>query len=72
MVVAAGSGGSRDCWKYSGTPLVTQSQVKDHVILAAMGYHGEAECKTGASHEVHIKLDGYQEWIAAQTHIRRP
>ena len=72
MVVVVGSSGSRDCWKYSGTPLVTQSRVKDHVILAAMGYHGDAECETRASHNVHVKLDGYQEWIATQTHIRRP
>ena len=71
MVVTADSGGSRDCWKYSGTPLVAQSRLKGHIILAAMGYHDPAECKTGASHNVHIKLDGYKEWIAAQTHIRR-
>ena len=72
MIVAADSGGSSDCWKYSGTPLVTQSRLKGHIILAAMGYYDAAECKTGLSHNVHIKLDGYQDWIAAQTHIRRP
>ena len=72
MVAAVVSGESRDCWKYSGTPLATQSRLKDHMILAAMGYYDETVCETGASHIVHTKLDGYQEWIATQTYIRKP
>ena len=62
-----------DCWKYSGMPLVTQSQLHNHVVLAAMGYHKEAKCETAASHNnVHIKLDGYQEWIASQAYTTKP
>ena len=54
-------------------PLVTQSQLHSHVILAAMGYHEEAKCKAAASHNnVHIKLDDYQEWIASQAYTTRP
>lgn len=72
VVVTAASGGSRDCWEHSGTQLITQSRLKDHVILAAMGYYDETICKTGVSHLLQIKLDGYQEWIAAQMYIRKP
>ena len=72
MVAAVASGKTGDCWKYSGTPLVTQNRLKDHMILAAMGYHDETVCETGASHITNTKLDGYQEWIATQTYIRKP
>ena len=72
MVAAVVSDESRDCWKYSGTPLVTQSRLKDHMILAAMGNSDETICETGTLHIVHTKLDGYQEWIATQTYIRKP
>ena len=49
-----------DCWKYSGMPLVTQSQLHSHVVLAATGYHEEAKCETAASLiNAHVKLDGH-------------
>ena len=72
IIVAVESGENRDCWKYSGTPLVTMSKVDSHLILAAMGYNEESECLAGASHNTHIKLDGYQEWIASYMYTRRP
>jgi len=70
---AIDSGQNRDCWKYSGTPLVVQSQLKSHVILAAMGFYEESnDCKTGTSHIIHIKLDGYQDWIDSQAYMLSP
>ena len=50
---------------------MTPSQHSSHVILAALGYYDTGECETGASHIVHIKLDGYQDWIASQAYIKR-
>ena len=71
MLTTIASGENNDCWKYSGIPLKTQSQLNSHVILAAMGYYEDAKCINGGSHIVHIKLDGYQEWIASQTYTTR-
>ena len=71
MFTTTASGENMDCWKYSGMPLATQSQLNSHVILAAMGYYENAKCENKASYNVHIKLDGYQEWIASQTYTTR-
>ena len=63
-----GSGNYTNCWGKSGSPVVTSSEVDDHVILTGIANYRERKeqnmCSSSVPYGVHTKMDdGLQQWI---------
>ncbi|XP_065894569.1 hemicentin-1-like [Dysidea avara] len=67
-MLCTSSGNYTNCWGKSGSPVVTSSEVDDHVILAGIANYRERKeqnmCSSSVPYGVHTKMDdGLQQWI---------
>jgi len=67
LYFCVGSGNYTNCWGKSGSPVVTKSEVDDHVILAGIANYRERKeenmCSSSVPYGVHTKMDGLHKWI---------